>query len=220
MHGTTAGHDSAQWYEAYAADAPRRRRQMLGKLRSIGLDSVPPDAAVLDLCCGHCESLDALYERGFRRLAGMDIQPAEEALADARFEVVKGDVEAPPFAPASQDWILIVHALHHLEGPQKIGRILDRAHAILRPGGRIGVIDFTSNALVLLALRLFLVKPLLVTPYLRYFGRLVQEEWPQLSRYLPQIPQVLARLKNGQFEVESEHHGLFYFTMTLRKRDS
>ena len=220
MGETARGHDSAHWYEAYATDAPRRREQMLGKLRSIGLDTVPADAAVLDLCCGHCESLDVLYGQGFRRLAGMDVQPAPEALADARFEVVQGDVESPPFAPASRDWIVIVHALHHLEGPEKIGRVLDRAYEILRPGGRIGIIDFTYNPLVRLALRMFLVKPLLLTPYLRYFGRLVQEEWPQLSRYVPQIPRVLARLKNGQFEVEAEHHGPFYFTMTLRKRDS
>ncbi|HWT07506.1 MAG TPA: methyltransferase domain-containing protein [Xanthomonadales bacterium] len=218
MHGNTAGHESAEWYEAYAADSGRRRAQMLEKLRSVGLDRVSRDAAVLDLCCGHCESLDVLYEHGFRRLCGMDIHLDRDVLADPRFALVEGDVESPPFARDSQDWILVIHALHHLDGPEKIGRVLDRAYELLRPGGRIGLIDFTYNPVVLLALRLFLVKPLLVTPYLRYFGSLVQEEWPQLSLYLPRIPRVLARLKNGQFDVETERHGLFYFSMTLRKR--
>ncbi|HYW54550.1 MAG TPA: class I SAM-dependent methyltransferase [Dongiaceae bacterium] len=212
------GRDSAEWYAAYAADSARRRVKMREKLRSVGLDRVARDAAVLDLCCGHCESLDVLYEDGFRRLSGMDIRLASDVRADARFALAEGDVESPPFAPQSQDWILVIHALHHLEGPEKIGRVLDRAHALLRPGGRLGLIDFTYNPVVLLALHLFRVKPLLVTPYLRYFGSLVQEEWPQLSRYLPQIPRVLARLKNGQFDVETERHGLFYFSMTLRKR--
>jgi SAM-dependent methyltransferase len=219
MHGNVTGHESAEWYAAYAADSARRRVKMRDKLASVGLDRVARDAAVLDLCCGHCESLDVLYEDGFRRLSGMDIHLDDAVRADARFAVVEGDVESPPFARTSQDWILIVHALHHLEGPEKIGRVLDRAYEILRPGGRIGLIDFTYNPVVLLALHLFLVKPLLVTPYLRYFGSLVQEEWPQLSRYLPKIPSVLARLKNGQFDVETERHGLFYFSMTLRKRD-
>jgi SAM-dependent methyltransferase len=212
------GRESAEWYAAYAADSVRRRVKMREKLRSVGLDRVARDAAVLDLCCGHCESLDVLYEDGFRALSGMDIQLASEVRADSRFALAEGDVESPPFAPQSQDWILVIHALHHLEGPQKIGRVLDRAHELLRPGGRLGLIDFTYNPVVLLALHLFRVKPLLVTPYLRYFGSLVQEEWPQLGRYLPQIPRVLARLKNGQFDVETERHGLFYFSMTLRKR--
>lgn len=217
MHQPGAGPDSEAWYATYAADSARRKHAMPAKLRALGLDDTPRDAAVLDLCCGLCESLDALYAFGFRDLAGMDIRVSPDVAADPRFALVVGDVESPPFAPESKDWILLLHALHHLEGPEKIGRVLDRAYNILRPGGRLSVIDFTYTPLVRLALNLFRVRPLLVTPYLRYFGRLVREEWPQLSRYLPQIPRVLARLKDGQYVVESETTGLFYFSMTLRK---
>src|SRR5947209_14342174 len=119
MHGDMTGRDSAEWYAAYAADSARRRVKMREKLRSVGLDRVARDAAVLDLCCGHCESLDVLYEDGFRRLSGMDIRLASDVRADARFALAEGDVESPPFAPQSQDWILVIHALHHLEGPEK-----------------------------------------------------------------------------------------------------
>ena len=59
--------------------------------------------------------------------------------------------------------------------------------------------------------------PLLITPYLRYYGGLVQEEWPYLKDYLPQFKRVHARLENGQFEIESKRRSMFLFFLTLRK---
>lgn len=217
MHGHHLSVDTQRWSDAFRSGHDRRRRQITSKLRALGLSRVPKTASVLDLCCGACESLDALHELGFRDLAGMDLQPIDEALADTRYSIVSGDVEAPPFEPESKDWILILHALHHLEGPEKIGRVLDRAYDVLRPGGRLSIIDFPNTPLLRLAFRLFRVPPLLITPYLRYYGSLVQEEWPYLKEYLPQFKRVEERLKSGQFEIESERRSLFLFFLTLRK---
>jgi SAM-dependent methyltransferase len=217
MHGHHLSVDTQRWSETFVAGADRRRRQITAKLNALGLSRIPKTAAVLDLCCGACESLDALYELGFRDLAGMDLQPLDAVLSSPRYEVVAGDVEAPPFAAESKDWILVLHALHHLEGPEKIGRVLDRAYAMLRPGGRLSIIDFPNTPLLRFAFRLFRVPPLLITPYLRYYGGLVQEEWPYLKDYLPRFARVEARLKNGQFEVESERRSMFLFYLTLRK---
>jgi SAM-dependent methyltransferase len=217
MHRHNLSIDTQRWSDTFCGGRDRRRRQIRSKLDALGLSRIPKTAAVLDLCCGACESLDALHELGFRDLAGMDIQPLDEVLADVRYDVVPGDVESPPFEPESKDWILILHALHHLEGPEKIGRVLDRAYDVLRPGGRLSIIDFPNTPLLQLAFRLFRVPPLLITPYLRYYGSLVQEEWPYLKDYLPKFRRVEARLKNGQFEIESERRGLFLFFLTLRK---
>ena len=217
MHGHNLSVDTQRWSETFVAGHDRRRRQITSKLEALGLSRIPKTAAVLDLCCGACESLDALYELGFRDLAGMDLQPLGDVLTNPRYAVVAGDVESPPFEPESKDWILILHALHHLEGPEKIGRVLDRAYALLRPGGRLSIIDFPNTPLLRFAFRLFRVPPLLITPYLRYYGGLVQEEWPYLKEYLPQFKRVAARLENGQFEVESKRRSLFLFFLTLRK---
>jgi SAM-dependent methyltransferase len=217
MHGHHLSVDTQRWSQAFLGGQDRRRKQITSKLNALGLERIPKTAAVLDLCCGACESLDALYETGFRDLAGMDLQPLDAVLASPRYEVVAGDVEAPPFPAASKDWILILHALHHLEGPEKIGRVLDRAYEMLRPGGRLSIIDFPNTPLLRFAFRLFRVPPLLITPYLRYYGSLVQEEWPYLKDYLPKWKRVEARLKNGQFEIESEKRSLFLFFLTLRK---
>lgn len=217
MHGHHLSVDTQRWSETFVAGRDRRRRQITSKLDALGLSRIPKTAAVLDLCCGACESLDALYELGFRDLAGMDLQPLDGVLANPRYAVVAGDVESPPFEPQSKDWILILHALHHLEGPEKIGRVLDRAYALLRPGGRLSIIDFPNTPLLRLAFRLFRVPPLLITPYLRYYGGLVQEEWPYLKEYLPQFDRVRARLEDGQFEIESKRRSMFLFFLTLRK---
>lgn len=217
MHGHHLSVDSQRWSQTFLGGQDRRRKQITSKLEALGLERIPTTAAVLDLCCGACESLDALYARGFRDLSGMDLQPVDAVLSNPRYEVVAGDVESPPFAPQSKDWILILHALHHLEGPEKIGRVLDRAYAMLRPGGRLSIIDFPNTPLLRFAFRLFRVPPLLITPYLRYYGSLVQEEWPYLKDYLPTWKRVEARLKNGQFEIESEKRSMFLFFLTLRK---
>ena len=87
---------------------------MPGKLRRLGLGSAPRDAAVLDLCCGHGEALDALWAMGLRRLSGLDITVDDRLLADGRFDVRQGDAKHTPWPDAAFDWILNIHAMHHL----------------------------------------------------------------------------------------------------------
>jgi len=108
--------ESAAWHDAYGSDEQLRRRRaaMPGKLRRLGLGSAPRDAAVLDLCCGHGEALDALWAMGLRRLSGLDITVDDRLLADGRFDVRQGDAKHTPWPDAAFDWILNIHAMHHL----------------------------------------------------------------------------------------------------------
>ena len=53
-----------------------------------------------------------------------------------------GDIEDPPIAEQSLDLAILSQALHHAEHPQ---RALDAALRILKPGGRLIVLDLVQH---------------------------------------------------------------------------
>lgn len=53
-----------------------------------------------------------------------------------------GDIEEPPIDPGSVDLVLFSQALHHAARPQ---RAVEAAYRILKPGGRILVLDLASH---------------------------------------------------------------------------
>ncbi|MEI6278584.1 MAG: metalloregulator ArsR/SmtB family transcription factor [Verrucomicrobiae bacterium] len=53
-----------------------------------------------------------------------------------------GDVEAPPVEPKSVDLVLFSQVLHHVPNPQ---RALTASCRILKPGGRIAILDLASH---------------------------------------------------------------------------
>lgn len=214
-----ATRESLAWHEAYTSDQQsRRRRQALpGKLRGLGVDRAEPDEAILDLCCGHGEALDALWTLGFRRLSGLDITVSETLLSDSRFDVRRGDAKRTPWPDAAFDWILNIHAMHHLGLATDVERFLAECWRLLKPGGRLGIVDFSDSIPIRMAFWWFRQGYLQWTPYLKNFGRMIQEEWPFLKDYLPQFREVRKLLLDGRFVVERHRRGLFYFHLTLRK---
>jgi ubiquinone/menaquinone biosynthesis C-methylase UbiE len=54
-----------------------------------------------------------------------------------------GDIETPPIDDASVDLALFSQALHHAASPQTA---VNAAHRILRPGGRIVILDLVSHS--------------------------------------------------------------------------
>ncbi|HEV3331553.1 MAG TPA: methyltransferase domain-containing protein [Bryobacteraceae bacterium] len=211
--------ESSAWTEAYAqpGQAQRRRATIARKLALLGIAEADRGTAVLDLCCGNGETLDALYELGFRDLRGSDIEMPPELQADQRFTTNIGDAAEVPLASASVDWVLIIHALHHLGPVSHIQAVLKECYRVLKPGGRLGLVDFPSSLQIRLAFWFFRQNVGLWTPYLRNFGKLIQEEWGFLREYLDDWKAVERLLQQGPFEIESHRRGLFYYYRTLRK---
>jgi ubiquinone/menaquinone biosynthesis C-methylase UbiE len=214
--------ESSSWHTAY--DSPdqveRRRAEIPGKLRKLGLADVTRNATILDLCCGNGETLDALYGMGFRNLSGSDITVTPGLIANPRFVTHVGDAAALDFPDESLDWILIVHALHHLGPAEHIDEVLKECDRVLKPGGRIAVLDFPNSPQIQLAFWFFRQKLFLVSSYLKYFGGLIQEEWHFLKPYLQEWKSVRALLHHGRFEVERFRQEFFYYYLTLRKPPS
>jgi len=220
---TTERHDwrkeSAVWKEAYGTlpEIRRRCKAMPRKLRLLGIHKADRDVAILDLCCGHGEALDALYTMGFRNLSGLDIDIPEALMDDPRFKINKGDARKTNHVESSYDWVLIIHAMHHLGMPEDIEQFLAECYRILKPGGRLSIIDFPYSLQIRIAFWWFRQNLFLWIPYLQNFSWIIQEEWYFLREYLPQWPQIRRLLYEGNFQLESSKSSFFYFYLTLRK---
>ncbi|MEW2613999.1 class I SAM-dependent methyltransferase [Streptomyces sp. NPDC047880] len=118
---------------------PEVRRAWAGRLRD-WLPGRPGD--VLDLGCG-TGSLSLLASEQGHRVTGVDASPAMVALAreklagrDAVF--LRGDAAAPPVGEQRFDAVLVRHVLWALPCP---GRALRHWYGLLRPGGRLVLVE-------------------------------------------------------------------------------
>ncbi|BCL31679.1 class I SAM-dependent methyltransferase [Streptomyces aurantiacus] len=99
-------------------------------------------ADVLDLGCG-TGTLSLLASEAWHRVTGVDLSPRMVELAraklagrDAAFLV--GDAAAPPVGEQRFDVVLVRHVLWTLPDP---GRVLRHWRGLLRPGGRLVLIE-------------------------------------------------------------------------------
>jgi ArsR family transcriptional regulator len=115
--------------------------------RALGLLMPPLD--VVDLGCGE-GYLTLEAARWARRVTAIDASPEVLARAKdlARRRKLKnitwkrGDLERVPMQHASVDLVLLSQALHHAAEP---GRALAEAFRILRPGGRVLLLDLREH---------------------------------------------------------------------------
>lgn len=128
-------------------------------LERLGL---PDDAQILDLGCGSGLMLLGAVCRAPRgRGTGIDLwRTVDQAgssrgrcLANAdllgvagRVTLVDGDMSAPPFEDGSFDAVLACVSIHNIHDRGKREATIRQAARVLRPGGRLAVIDFTRTA--------------------------------------------------------------------------
>jgi ubiquinone/menaquinone biosynthesis C-methylase UbiE len=105
---------------------------------------------VADLGAGE-GTLSQLLAQRAEKVIAVDLSPKmvefgqnlaiENGLTNLEFRV--GDIENPPIDPASLDLAILSQALHHAEHPQTA---VDAAFKILKPGGRLIVLDLLQHA--------------------------------------------------------------------------
>jgi SAM-dependent methyltransferase len=104
---------------------------------------LPPRAGdVLDLGCG-TGSLSLLASEQGHRVTGVDLSPAMIDLARAKLAgrdavFLHGDAVAPPVGEERFDVLLVRHLLWALPDP---GRVLRHWRGLLRPGGRLVLVE-------------------------------------------------------------------------------
>lgn len=208
-----------QWTENYIdpSQHSRRKAEMGAKLHQLGLDSAASSARVFDLCCGMGEALDTLYEMGFRDLHGVDLTAYPDLVRDPRFNFVQADVCDLPVPDACADIVINIHSLHHLQNSANVDRFLKECHRILKPGGKLLILDFANSLQIQLAFNFLRLNPLPITPYLKWFQNLVRSEWYYLPSYLSQWKLTKDLLHNGRFIVEDHQQQFFYWYLRLSK---
>ena len=105
---------------------------------------------ILELGCGPGHLLVALAAATpGRRLTGVDLSPymlGAAAASVGSFAALRhADSAALPFAGASFEAVVAMHHLGHVP-PAAAAAILDEAHRVLRPGGRLLVVDHRWHA--------------------------------------------------------------------------
>jgi len=140
--------------ESFAQHGTGERRQLVpGRswaawARAIGLLLPPMD--VVDLGCGE-GYLTIEAARWARRVVAIDrsrdVLSRAAALAKRRkvtnITWKRGDLERAPVKDASADLVLLSQALHHADEP---ARVLTEASRVLRPGGRVLILDLRAHA--------------------------------------------------------------------------
>jgi ArsR family transcriptional regulator len=109
-----------------------------------------PPLDIADLGAGE-GAFSQLLARRAKRVIAVDNSPrmvevaqdlaARNGLANIEFRV--GDLEDPPIAEASIDLAFLSQSLHHALHPQ---RAVDAARRILRPSGRIAILDLKRHS--------------------------------------------------------------------------
>ena len=113
------------------------------------LFALVPPMVIADLGAGEGH-LSQLLAKGARAVIAVDSSEkmveygTQLALANGitNMEYRLGDMEDPPVEPESVDLVLLSQALHHAANPL---RVLRSAHRILRPGGRVAVLDLLAH---------------------------------------------------------------------------
>jgi SAM-dependent methyltransferase len=113
------------------------------RLRAV-MDSLGPidGSLILDLGCGKGRFAAHLIEAG-AKVVGLDLSNA--MLAKARgLDRVKASARHLPFADGTFDAVIAIEVFEHIGA---IDRAIDEARRVLKPGGRLAIVDKNAGAL-------------------------------------------------------------------------
>lgn len=138
-------------YQRYAPEYDSRFARYSDGTLGRAMAHVPDgDGLLLDVACGTGLFEARLAEQRRRmRAVGVDLSPemltvAREHFADDdRYKFVTGSAEHLPFADDGFDVVVCNNAFHLV---QEAGAALREFHRVLRPGGRVVIIDWCRDA--------------------------------------------------------------------------
>ena len=115
-----------------------------------GLLRLLPPMVIADLGAGE-GTLSQLLARTAKKVIAVDSSPAMVAFGSKlasehglkNLEYRLGEIEDPPIKAGTVDLVLFSQALHHAASP---GQALTAAHKILKPGGRLMILDLLSHS--------------------------------------------------------------------------
>ena len=192
--------------------------------------NVQPHEHVLDVACGTGDLAEAFAKAGPASVTGLDFTEAMLAIArdkaqrldqqrDQRLTYVQGDAMNLPFADGSYDVLSIAFGIRNVSDP---AAAFAEFHRVLRPGGRVAVLEFSQprNGLIRFFNSLYCNRIMPVTASLLAWDR------SGAYRYLPRsvetflaADELAAALERAGFVDIAQHpmtFGVCTITMAVR----
>lgn len=129
---------SDPWEEAYLRfeTSEQETKKFLTRLRRLGADQWPRNAAIVELFCGRGNGMRALSRLGFSKVQGIDRSPSLISAYRGPAPRCVGDCRHLPLKDRCKDILIVQGGLHHLESlPQDLELTLAEARRVLRPEG-------------------------------------------------------------------------------------
>lgn len=99
--------------------------------------------SVLDIGCGGGKTAQTIYDNGIKDVWGIDISPyllKAAAIRHPNIQYIQAPAEHLPFPDERFDGVAICYVLHEIP-PKYIAKILDEIHRVLKPRGKLVVIE-------------------------------------------------------------------------------
>lgn len=186
------------WEQAHQAfqTPDEELAKILRRFRSIGADAWDKPASVADICSGRGAGLRAWHQLGFTDVVGVDFSLALAATHRGPGRVVLGDARRLPLRDASRDIVVVQGGLHHLFTFGDMDLALSEMVRIVKPGGRLVVIEPWPTPF------LRAVNALALNPLVRRMSRkmdayavMYEDEHVTYDAWLAQSKDVLALLR-------------------------
>ncbi len=212
--GQTCSDDA--WEAAYKRfETPEEEiAKFLTRLRWFDAEQWPRDLEIVELFCGRGNALVAWDQLGFSQLEGVDLSATLISEYEGPARCYVADARELPFDDASKDLLAVHGGLHHLpELVSDLAKALDEAARVLRPGGRLLLVE-PWNTPFLRMVHAAAANSLLqkASDKLEAFQQLYVHEQETYDRWRSQ-PTVILEMLRERFDTEkcSERWGKLYY---------
>lgn len=188
-------------------DAIAPRYDFVNRLITFGLDQrwrritidslgLPENSLILDLACGTGALGEVANERGYR-VVGADLSAGMLRDRKGNWPVTQSDASALALMSASVDGVICAYALRNFTD---LAASLGEAARVIRPGGRIAIleVDSPTNALLALGHNIWFRKAVPLIGGL-FSDRSAYRYLPRSTAYLPDHDALIKILRDAGF---------------------
>jgi demethylmenaquinone methyltransferase/2-methoxy-6-polyprenyl-1,4-benzoquinol methylase len=186
-----------------SGNVDQRWRRLVAKILYQGL---PLESRILDVACGTGDLSLTLSESGKARIVGLDfcrpmldIAAAKTSKRGEKIPFIEGDALALPFQDGSFDGVTIAFGLRNLASVESgLGELL----RVLRPGGRVAVLEFSKPRYAIFRglFKVYFTKLLPLVGGLISGSRGAYQYLPDSVSRFPDQKELSSLMKNAGFE--------------------